>query len=153
MANQVPNSAKVMYRKGQIKDSDMAGTGSADTFKMILLAPGFVFDKDNHNSYADVIAFEVPNGNGYTTGGITLTGVTCVVDDTADQAKTSWSNVQWNASAGSISASGAIIFDDTTDGVTSDYADAIISYKDALGTITATDGTPIIFSSIKETFS
>ena len=153
MANSVPNSAKVMYQKGQIAMADKAGTGSADTFKMILMAPGFVFDKDTHNSYADVIAYEVASGNGYTTGGATLTGVNCTVDNTSDLARTTWSNVTWTASAGSISASGAIIYDDSTDSATDDYTDAVISYKDASGTITATDGTPIIFSSIIETLS
>ena len=153
MANSVPNSAKVMYRKGQIHDSDKAGTGAVDVFKMILMQAGFVFDKDAHHCYADVIASEVANGNGYTTGGATLTGVGCVVDNVTDQAKTTWANVQWNATGGSLSASGAIIYDDTTDVATMDYTDAIISYKDAAGTITALDGTPIIFSSLKETLS
>jgi len=153
MANGVPNSAKVMFQKGQIAVSDKAGTGAADTFKIILMAPGFVFDKDTHNAYADVSASEVANGNGYTTGGITLTGISCTVDNVSDQAVTTWNNVQWTASGGAISASGAIIFDDSTDVATDDETDAIISYKDAGGTITATDGTPIIISSIKETLS
>ena len=151
MANSVPNSAKVMYRKGQIHDSDKAGTGAVDVFKMILMQAGFVFDKDAHHCYADVIASEVANGNGYTTGGATLTGVGCVVDNVTDQAKTTWANVQWNATGGSLSASGAIIYVDS--GATEDYINAIISYKDAAGTITALDGTPIIFSSLKETLS
>jgi hypothetical protein len=76
-----------------------------------------------------------------------------VVDDVSDLAKTTWANVQWNATGGTLSASGAIIYNDTTDSATADYTDAIISYKDAGGTITATDGTPIIFSSLKETLS
>ena len=151
MANSVPNSAKVMYRKGQIHDSDKAGTGAVDVFKIILMQAGFVFDKDAHHCYADVIASEVANGNGYTTGGATLTGVGCVVDNTSNLAKTTWNNVQWNATGGSLSASGAIIYVDS--GATEDYTDAIISYKDAAGTITALDGTPIIFSSISETLS
>ena len=153
MANSVPNSAKVMFQKGQIKMADKAGTSAVHVFKIILMAPGFVFDKDTHNAYADVLASEVASGNGYTTGGITLTGVGCAVDNVSDLAATTWANVQWTASGGSISASGAIIYDDTTDVATDDETDAIISYKDAGGTITATDGTPIIISSIKETLS
>ena len=153
MANSVPNSAKVMFQKGQIAMADKAGTGAADTFKIILMAPGFVFDKDTHNSYADVIASELATGNGYIAGGATLTGVGCVVNNITDQAITTWANVQWTATAGSLSASGAIIYDDTTDSATADFTDAIISYKDAGGTLTAADGTPIIFSSIKETLS
>lgn len=153
MANSVPNSTKVMYQKGQIHTTDKAGTGAADTFKIILMQPGFVFDKDAHHCYADIIAFEVANGNGYTTGGITLSGVGCAVDNTNDRSAATWSNVQWNIVTGSVSASGACIIDDTTDSATADYTDAIISYKDAGGTITAVPGTPIIFSSLMETVS
>lgn len=145
MANQVPNSFKVMLWKGQIE-------GLTDTFKMILLQSGFVFDQTSHQCYADVIAYEVAHGNGYLTGGATLTGISITQNDTSDLAEVTWNNVQWDATGGSISASGAIIYNDSTDaGGTDDHTDAIVSYKDAGGTITATVGTPIIISSIKET--
>jgi len=153
MANAVPNSTKVMYQKGQIHLTDKAGTSAVDVCKVILMQPGFVFDKDSHHAYADVIASEVASGNGYTAGGATLTGATTAVNNTTDQSVTTWSNVTWTASGGSISASGAIVIDDTTDSATDDYTDAIISYKDAGGTITAVDGAPIVFSSMKETLS
>ena len=145
MANAVPNSFKVMLWKGQI-------TGETDVFKMILLEPGFVFDKDAHHGYADVSAYELPTGNGYTAGGLTLTGVSIVVDNTTDRAETTWDNAQWDASGGSLVTSGAIIYNDSTDATgTDDYTDAIVSYKDAGGDITATDGTPIIVSAVMET--
>jgi hypothetical protein len=32
MANSVPNSAKVMFQKGQIAMADKAGTGAAEAF-------------------------------------------------------------------------------------------------------------------------
>ena len=143
MANQVPNSFKVMLWKGQI-------TGLTDTFKMILLQPGFIYEQDSHENYADVIAYEVANGNGYTTGGATLTGVSIDQNDVSDLVEVTWNNVQWNASGGSISASGAIIYNDSTATAGDDHTDAIVSYKDVGGTITATDGTPIIIASIKE---
>jgi len=113
---------------------------------------GFVFDKDAHHCYADVSAYELPTGNGYTAGGIDLTGVSVVVDDTEDRAEVGWNNAQWNAVGGTLVTSGAIIFDDDTDdGAGDDYTDAIVSYKDANGDITITDGTPIVVSSIMET--
>ncbi|MCK5605905.1 hypothetical protein KAR91_28670 [Candidatus Pacearchaeota archaeon] len=151
MANSQPNSYKVMLMKGQIHATDKAGTGAVDVFKIILMQSGFVFDKDNHNAYADVIASEIPNGNGYTTGGITLSGVGLVVNNTDDRADLTFNNAQWDAVTGSLVASGAILYDDTTDSATEDYTDAIVSYKDAGGDITATPGTPIIVQSIKET--
>jgi len=145
MANEVPNSFKAMLWKGQI-------AGLTDVFKIILMEDGFVFDQDNHHCYADVIANEIPGGNGYATGGETLTGVAINVNNTLDRVEASWSNAQWNASSGSISTSGAIILNDSTDTAGGDdYTDAIVSYKDAGGTLTAIDGTPIIISSIMET--
>ena len=148
MANQVPNTFKAMLWKGQI-------TGLTDTFKIILMQDGFTFDQDSHHCYADVLASEVTTGNGYTQGTKTLTGVSIDIDDTSDRAEVTWDNVTWNATGGSIVASGAIIYNDSTvstgDGGADDYTDAIVSYKDAGGTLTAVDTTPIIVSSIMET--
>ena len=145
MANQVPNSFKVMLWKGQI-------TGESDVFKIILMQDGFVFDKDAHHGYADVLASEVVEGNGYVAGGETLTGISITVDNTLDRAEITWNNAQWNATGGSLQASGAIIYNDSTDAAgTDDYTDAIVSYKDAGGTITAVNGTPVVVSSIMET--
>jgi len=145
MSNAVPNSFKTMLWKGQI-------VGLTHVFKMILMQAGFAFNKDTHRAYADISTSEVPNGNGYTTGGITLSGITITTNDTDDRTEVRWTNVQWVASGGSIVASGAIIYDDSTaTGSGHDFTDAIVSYKDAGGAITATDGTPIIISNIMET--
>ena len=145
MANQVPNSFKAMLWKAQID-------GLNDTFKIILMQDGFTFNQDDHNCYADVIDHELTTGNGYTQGTYELTGVSIDIDDVADIIEVSWNNATWNATGGSLSASGAIIYNDTTaTGDGDDYTDAIVSYKDAGGTITAVDTTPIIVSSIKET--
>jgi len=145
MANAVPNSFKAMLWKGQ-------NAGLTDVFKIILMQAGFVFDQDNHNCYADVIADELPEGNGYLTGGATLTGVSISINDVSDRVEVTFNNAQWNAFGGTLQASGAIIYNDSTDtGSSDDYTDAIVSYKDAGGTLTAVDTTPIIMSSIMET--
>lgn len=147
MANAVPNTYKVMLQKGQI-------AGLTDTFKIILMQAGFVFDKDTHRCYADVIASELSTGNGYTAGGQTLTGVVIAVNNTDDRSDMTFNNAQWTATGGNLVASGAIIFDDSTaTGSGDDYTDAIVSYKDAGGTITAADGTPLTVSTIKETIT
>ena len=93
-----------------------------------------------HQDYADVSASEVANGNGYTTGGATLAGAAVTVSVTLDNAILSWSNTEWTASGGSIVASGAIIYDDSTTVVADDYADAILSYIDFSGDVTVVDG-------------
>jgi len=150
MSNQVPNSFKAMLWKGQIKATDKAGTAAVDVFKIILMQSGFVFDPVNHKCYADVSASELPTGNGYTAGGATLTGVNLIVDDGEGRSELTWDNVTWNATGGSLTTSGAIIFDDSTDVATDDQTDAIAAYKDAGGDITAVDGTPIIIGNIME---
>ena len=145
MANVVPNSFKAMLWKGQ-------NAGLTNVYKMILMQPGFVFDQDNHNNYADVIADELATGNGYTAGGITLTGISISINDVSNRVEVTFNNAQWNASGGTLQSSGAIIYNDTTaTGDGDDHTDAIVSYKDGGGTLTAVDGTPIIMSSIMET--
>jgi len=87
---------------------------SADTFKMCLMDTGFSFDKDAHHYYSDISASEIASGNGYTTGGATMAGVSVTEDDTNDRTTVAWStNPSWTASGGAISAIGAIIYDDT----------------------------------------
>lgn len=133
MANAIANYAKGMFLKGQL--------ASSDTFKILLMKSGFVFDKDTHQDYADVIASEVANGLGYTTGGVTLTGAIVSVDTALNVAKLLWDNPVWTASGGPLVASGAIIYDDSTlVGSGDDYTDAVISYIDFGGDVTITDG-------------
>lgn len=145
MANAVPNSLKAMLLKAQI-------SGLTHIFKIILMEAGFVFDKDTHHCYADVSAYELPTGNGYTAGGVTLTGVAITTNNTEDRAELTHDNIQWDVVTGSLVYSGAICYDDSTDtGGGDDYTDAIFSYKDAGGNLTATPGTPIIISAIMET--
>jgi hypothetical protein len=133
MANQISNYVKGMLFKGQI-------AGISDNFKIILMKSGFVYDKDTYQDYSDVSTNEVDNGNGYTTEGLLLTGAAVTVSITLDNAVLSWSNAQWIADGGSIVASGAIIYDDSTATPNDDYTDAIMTYIDFGGDITTVDG-------------
>jgi len=145
MANAIPHSFGGMLWKGQI-------SGLTDVFKIILMQPDFVFDQNSHNAYSDVIADELATGNGYTVGGQTLTGVSIEVNNVTKRAEITFNNAQWNATGGPLLTSGAIMYNASTDtGVGDDYSNAIVSYKDAGGTITAIDKTPVIISSIMET--
>lgn len=135
MANALANRFKRMALKGDI-------VALTDTFKIILMETGFSFDKDAHHAYADVIANEVANGLGYTTGGETLGGISLSVDDANDWAKLSWDYAEWIPVGGSLVASGAIVYDDTTDTTSGhDYTDAIVYYIDFAETKTVLDGT------------
>jgi len=118
-----------------------------DSFKIILMDTGFVFDKDTHHAYADISAYELATGNGYTQNTKVLTGVAVTEDDTDDRCEVTWDNVQWTASAGAIGPSpGAIIFDDT---VTTPTADPIIGYIDFGGEQTQADGGVATISNIE----
>ena len=121
MSTEASNKIKFLLAKKAIDFS-------ADTFKIILMQSGFVFNKDTHEGYANVSASELGTGNGYTAGGFTLSGVTVTEDDTNDRCEVAWNNASWTASGGPIGPSpGAIIYDDT---VTTPTADPVIGYID-----------------------
>jgi hypothetical protein len=146
MANAAPiKILEIMRWKGQIK------TGT-DVFKLIAMKSGFVYDPLTHLTYADVAASELPTGNGYTAGGVTLTGTAVAWNATDNRTELTFANVTITAAGGTLVSSGGIIFDDTPDtGSGDDATDPIISYKDAFGDVSAVSGTPITFVDIKET--
>lgn len=128
MANAAPNHIKYLLATGAI---DFAN----DTFKIILMQSGFVFDIDTHEEYTDVSGNELANGNGYTTAGATLGGVAVAEDDVDDRCEITWNNVTWTAVGGAIGpASGAIIYDDTV------ANDPIVGYLDFGADYTQPDG-------------
>lgn len=105
---------------------------ATDTYKVKLLTAA-TFDA-SHTSLTETGGTEVANGNGYTTGGATLTSVSVSTVSTND-AKFSADNVTWVASGGSISAGYAIIYND------SDYGDPPLAFIDFGGSESAGDGT------------
>jgi len=108
------------------------------SFKIILMATGFVFNKDTHHVYADVLASELPTGFGYTQGTKVLAGVVVTEDDTDDRTEVTWTNPSWTAAGGSIGPTpGAIIYDDT---VAAPVVDPIVGYIDFSGDQTQADG-------------
>jgi hypothetical protein len=128
MANQSSNKIKYLLATAAINFS-------TQTFRMILMQSGFVFNKDTHHEYLNVAGSELGNGNGYTTLGAVLAGVTVTEDDTDDRAEVLWSNRSWTATGGPIGpASGAIIYDDSV------ANDPIVGYIDFLGDYTQPDG-------------
>ena len=131
MASTASNKIKYLLAKKVIDFS-------ADSFKIILMASGFTFNKDTHHGYADVSANELATGYGYTQNTKVLAGVTVTEDDTDDRTEVTWTNPTWTASGGSIGPTpGAIIFDDT---VTTPTADPIVGYIDFGGEQTQVDG-------------
>jgi hypothetical protein len=109
------------------------------TFKMLLMNSSFVFSRASHKLYADVSANELTTANGYTVGGLTLSGIAVSQDDTNNRGKMAWSNASWTASGTGIVASFAIIID-TTDNV-------IAGCIDFGGSKTALAGSPFVVAS------
>jgi hypothetical protein len=107
---------------------------NSDTFKIILMASGFVFNRATHVNLAAVTASQLATNYGYTAGGATLSGVSLAQDDVNNGANVTWSNATWNISGGSITASGAIIYNDTH------ASDLIVGYIDFGGDQTCLSG-------------
>lgn len=147
MSNQVLNTFKKMLLEGDI-------VGAADTFKIILMQTGFVFDQTTHTSYSAVSGNELATAYGYTAGGYTLLNVAVSVDQTSGLGKIAWSNAQWNASGGALVSSGAIIYDDTTStGSGHDITKAVVAYIDSGSLMIASDGTPFIIKDVYVTIT
>jgi hypothetical protein len=141
MSSTVSNKCKFLLAKKVVDFS-------ADSFKAILMASGFVFNQDTHTAYADVSASELATGYGYTRNTKTLSASPTITEDTTnDRCSVVWANVTWTASGGSIGPTpGMIIFDDT---VTTPTADPIIGYIDFGGEQTQADGGVATISNVE----
>jgi hypothetical protein len=103
-----------------------------DTFKVMLCTTA-TFDATN-TTLASITKTEVASGNGYTTGGVALTGV-AVTTVTTNDAKFDANDASWTASGGAITASYAILYNDT------DANDPPVAFIDFDGSESAGDGT------------
>ena len=106
----------------------------ADVFKIALVQAGFVFNRATHATYSDISASEVATAFGYIGGGATLAGVAVAQDDVNNAGVVTWSNASWTAGGGNITASGAIIYDNTH------ASKPIVGYIDFGGAQTCLDG-------------
>lgn len=127
MASAAPNHIKYLLATKAI-DFDN------DVFIIILMQSGFTFNVDTMPNYAQVSANELTTQYGYTVKDKTLTGVDVVEDDANDRCAVTWNNAVWTASGGSLTASGAIILDDT------EANDALVAYIDFGSDQTVLDG-------------
>lgn len=108
----------------------------SDTTKVILLTDSYTPNED-HTQYSDVSAYEVANGNGYTTGGVEV-AMTVTDDDTNNRVIIDSANPSWTASGGSIGPFRyAVWYDDTH------VNDVLIYIFDFGSNQTANDGSDI----------
>lgn len=107
-----------------------------DTFKVALVTSSYTPAQDTHDTWSDVSANEVANGNGYTTGGVTVTQTWV---ESAGTVTFDSDDPSWTASGGSITARYAVIYDDTP----TSPADPLVAYlllDDTPADVTATSG-------------
>ena len=105
---------------------------SGDTYKVKLLSAA-TFDA-THTTLAATGGTEATSGTGYTSGGQALANVS-VTTVTTNDAKFDADDLTWTASGGSITASYAILYNDT------DADDPPIAFIDFDGSQSAGDGT------------
>lgn len=103
-----------------------------DTYKVKLLTAA-TFNA-THTTLAATGGTEVANGNGYTTGGATLANAAVTTVNT-NEAKFDADDVTWAASGGAITASFAILYNNT------DVDDPPVAFIDFDGAQTAGTGT------------
>lgn len=94
----------------------------SDTLKVALMPSSFLADRDANNSWADISIQEV-TGEGYTAGGMVLTGTALDRQDASDNVKFTANDVSWVAST--LTARYAVIYKDTGDATTSTLIAAI----------------------------
>jgi len=126
MASVLPNPAK--------KNILQAWVDAATQIKMMLVNSSHTNDIDTQEFISNVDANEV-TGTGYTAGGQNVANVTVAADTTNDRGELTFDDVVWDASGGSLTASYAVLYDDTATNTTSQ----ILAIYDFSGSQTATD--------------
>ena len=100
------------YKRNLISGESPIG---GHTYKCALMNTTFVFDRDTHATFADVLANEIATTGGYTLSGEALVVTSLTEDDTNNRARLAFDNKTFTASGESMAASGsAIIYDDTS---------------------------------------
>lgn len=106
------------------------------TVKLALATATYTPNQDTHDFRDDFTAAEVANGSGYTTGGVTLSGVTWSYDAASQQVRLDFADPSWTFTA-NVTWRYAILYVDTA-GV--DSTDPLIAYLD-WGTSQTVSGT------------
>jgi hypothetical protein len=109
---------------------------NTDTIKIALLDNGHTPAPDSHDFLNDVEGDELANGNGYTTGGGTLTTPTVTVDSASDEIRLDADDEAWTTAT--FTARYGVIYKDAG-GATS--ADPLIGLIDFDGDQAVSSGT------------
>ena len=89
------------------------------TVKLALVTDSYTPNRDTDDFRNDFTSAEVANGNGYTTGGATLSGVTWSYDASSDQVRLDCDDVSWTFTGSKTWRYGVVYIDtggaDSTD--------------------------------------
>ena len=102
--------AWVLYNTGKLKIHDSTFALGADTLKCALVLSTYT-PATTHTTWASISSNEHANGNGYSTGGVTVAGT---VTQASGTVTFDLADPQWTASGGSIVARYAVLSDSTT---------------------------------------
>lgn len=107
------------YGLGLLSIVDTPTDLEAVTLKLALVTDSYTPNRDTHDFRDDFTSAELANGNGYTTGGVTLSGVTWSYDATSDQVRLDCDDPSWTFTASKTWRYGVIYIDtggaDSTD--------------------------------------
>lgn len=89
------------------------------TLNLALATDSYTPNRDTDDFRNDFTAAEVANGNGYTTGGVTVTSVTWSYDSASDQVRLDFADPSWTFTASKTWRYGVLYIDtagaDSTD--------------------------------------
>ena len=88
-----------IYGQGQLKLNTGSIDLDTDTFKLMLVDNSNAPDLDADDFRDDRTTGELANGNGYSTGGVTLAGVAVTYDSASDQVRFDCNDPSWTFTA------------------------------------------------------
>lgn len=97
------------------------------TVKLALVTSAYTPNRDSHDFWDDVSANELANGNGYSTGGATLTSVLWSYDSASDQVRLDFDDVSWTFTAGKTWLYG-VVYVDTAGASSTDPVIALLTW-------------------------
>jgi hypothetical protein len=97
------------------------------TLKLALVLDTYTPNRDTHDFRDDFTSFEVANGNGYTTGGVTLSGVAWSLDTASQQVRLDFTDPSWTFT-GSKTWRYGVIYSDTGGADSTDPLIALLTW-------------------------
>lgn len=88
------------------------------TWKLALLTSSYTPDRDTHDFYDD-LTNELSTANGYTAGGVTLSGIALAYDSASDQVRLDFNDPSWTFS-GSVTWRYGVAYIDTAGAASTD---------------------------------